>query len=67
MYRRELAGEEIVVALNFGSRRRRVDLPAGGGRVLLATGGREGSITGGDMVLEPEEGVIIKLESEEPV
>lgn len=65
VYRRELAGEEIVVALNFGSRRRRVDLPAGGGRVLLATGGREGSITGGDMVLGPEEGVIIKLENEE--
>ena len=62
-YVRELGDERVVVALNFKSRRVKAALPSGLANVLISTRpGRElGELDAGSLVLEPDEGVVLRL------
>ena len=59
VYERRVEGQTMFVALNFGTARVAVNLPVQG-RIVAATGEREGMAGPGDLVLGPTEGVVIE-------
>jgi alpha-glucosidase len=64
VYEREWGGETILVCLNLGNREQAVSLSTQGAKanILVSTSlDREGPI--GDLILRPDEGVTIALES----
>jgi alpha-glucosidase len=59
-FERAVAGERLLVALNFTSAAIRAPLPADDARLLLSTDdGREGPVDARTLVLGPDEGVIL--------
>ena len=61
---REAAGERVLVVLNVGDEERRCDLralPERSGTALTGTGDRDGVISLDELVLEPLEGIALRL------
>ncbi len=58
-YLRELDGERVLVALNFGETEQR--LPTEGGEVLVSTH-RSGRVEAGELVLAPDEALVVQLQ-----
>jgi alpha-glucosidase len=63
-YLRADGDARVLVALNFGGDAARVPLPEGSGRlrVLCSTTGRTSEVTGGEVVLEADEGLMLQVE-----
>lgn len=62
-YTRNLAGETLLVALNFSPEPRRIDPGVPGAVLLSTTLARSGPITAAPLVLAPNEGLILRLQS----
>jgi glycosidase len=61
---REAPGERVMAALNFSGEAAVVDVPGGGGIVLVASGGQEGGkAIGGAITVSGYGGVIVALPS----
>jgi alpha-glucosidase len=60
---REVAGDWVLVALNFGSKPSAVTLPGGAGTILLSSGGgRDGEILGDSFTVRGHAGAVIALD-----
>lgn len=70
VYERSNAGQRLLVALNFGDQPQHVELELAesGGRIMLSTGmGRVDELLGNSFDLGPAEGLLIELDSSEPL
>jgi glycosidase len=62
VYARRHGAERLIVALNFGRRQHRLELPdcARGSRVLLSTAGGAAPVEAGVLLLRPNEAVVLE-------